>query len=113
MSALFVVATPFMPDVPHLPFLLGGIGYSAFLAVCGVGFALLGPRIGRPLLFSFVGVSVCLMLAVMLPLCLLRERGLSVLDWVLPVAQPVISVVGVVFIAVSLYGWIRYYRDAH
>ena len=109
LAALFAVATPFA-DVPNRwLFFIGGIGYSAFLAVLSVGIALLHEPLRSRILRAGLCVQLLCLLACGVFLLLLRAGHLCFPPFA-PVTVVLVSVLAMLIAFASL-GWYQYFTN--
>lgn len=107
---LFVVTAPFV-DVPWTVYIPGGTLYSLFLVLFSVGLTLLGkPNSQRAMMVMLATTLVGWGSIVLL---LISRASLGVIGSVLPVVEVIISLAMVGVMALSIVGWIRFFRKRH
>lgn len=115
LAALFVITTPFMPDVERLTFFFGGLAYSASLAIFVVGISLRGRSGMKQVMISML-ICFLVFLSVYLPLV----YGMLTQDYTASLAVfGVVSRIGlwlivgllVVLIIIAALGWKNHFQN--
>jgi len=115
-SGLFIIATPFIEDVPRLLFLSLGIAYSAVLAFTVVGVCLLGRS--KKAIISLILFSTLLFLSLSIPIIYGQISGdhsgaVEAIGIVTTVSIWIMCGILIFIFALAAGGWKRYFHGHH
>jgi len=111
MSLLCLVVGPFTPFPVWA--VVGGMAYSAFLALFAVGFALLPHSVSKALFWLLIAVATAFFLIQMILRFWVTPERLGVFMSALYVYGWILWVALASMVAASIVGWVRFFRRRH